>query len=390
MISLFAKIFLPKNLSEDKKRSAYGKLCGAVGIFLNLLLFAGKFIAGLISASIAITADAFNNLSDAGSSVVSLVSFRLSEQKPDAQHPYGHGRIEYIAGLIISGVILIMAYELLKDSVSKILHPAETNWSYLVLGILIASICVKLYMAIYNHRIGKQYDASTLKATAVDSLSDSLATTAVLVATLLEHFFGWKLDGWFGALVGLFVLIAGLKAAKETVDPLLGMPPEPEFVRAVEEITMGFDDNILGLHDLIVHDYGPGRRIISLHAEVPAEADILEMHDLIDNLESKLSEKLSCLTTIHMDPVVTSDPRIDSYKKSVTAIVREIDSEITSHDFRVVFGPSHTNLIFDIVLPFRLSSSSSEIQERIGNKVKQTLGDSFFCVINVDYKMASK
>lgn len=390
MISLFAKIFLPKNLSEDKKRSAYGKLCGAVGIFLNLLLFAGKFIAGLISASIAITADAFNNLSDAGSSVVSLVSFRLSEQKPDAQHPYGHGRIEYIAGLIISGVILIMAYELLKDSVSKILHPAETNWSYLVLGILIASICVKLYMAIYNHRIGKQYDASTLKATAVDSLSDSLATTAVLVATLLEHFFGWKLDGWFGALVGLFVLIAGLKAAKETVDPLLGMPPEPEFVRAVEEITMGFDDNILGLHDLIVHDYGPGRRIISLHAEVPAEADILEMHDLIDNLESKLSEKLSCLTTIHMDPVVTSDPRIDSYKKSVTAIVREIDSEITSHDFRVVFGPSHTNLIFDIVLPFRLASSSSEIQERIGNKVKQTLGDSFFCVINVDYKMASK
>lgn len=390
MISLFAKIFLPKNLSEDKKRSAYGKLCGAVGIFLNLLLFAGKFIAGLISASIAITADAFNNLSDAGSSVVSLVSFRLSEQKPDAQHPYGHGRIEYIAGLIISGVILIMAYELLKDSVSKILHPAETNWSYLVLGILIASICVKLYMAIYNHRIGKQYDASTLKATAVDSLSDSLATTAVLVATLLEHFFGWKLDGWFGALVGLFVLIAGLKAAKETVDPLLGMPPEPEFVRAVEEITMGFDDNILGLHDLIVHDYGPGRRIISLHAEVPAEADILEMHDLIDNLEAKLSEKLSCLTTIHMDPVVTSDPRIDSYKKSVTAIVREIDSEITSHDFRVVFGPSHTNLIFDIVLPFRLASSSSEIQERIGNKVKQTLGDSFFCVINVDYKMASK
>lgn len=390
MITLFAKLFLPKDLPDDRKRSAYGKLCGAVGIFLNLLLFAGKFIAGMISSSIAITADAFNNLSDAGSSVVSLVSFRLSEQKPDAEHPYGHGRVEYIAGLIIAGVILLMAYELLKDSISKIIHPASTTWSYLVLAILIASICVKLYMAFYNHKIGKQYDASTLKATAIDSLSDSLATTSVLIATLLEHFFSWKLDGWFGTLVGLFVLIAGLKAAKETVNPLLGMPPEPEFVRSVEEITLGFDDSILGLHDLIVHDYGPGRRIISLHAEVPAEADILEMHDLIDNLESKLSEKLSCLTTIHMDPVVTSDPRIDAFKENVKEIVENIDAEITTHDFRVVFGPSHTNLIFDIVLPFRLSSKASEITSRIGEEVKKRYGEKHFCVINVDYKMASK
>ncbi len=388
MITFLTGLFLKKDLPEDRKRSFYGKLCGAVGIFLNLVLFAGKLAAGLISSSIAITADAFNNLSDAGSSVVSLVSFRLSEQKPDAEHPYGHGRVEYIAGLIISGVILVMAYELIKDSIGKVLHPASTTWSVVVVVILIASILVKFYMAFYNSRVGKKIDSATLRATAADSLSDSLATTAVLIATLLEHFFSWKLDGWFGILVGLFILVAGLKAAKETVNPLLGAPPEPEFVRSVEDIVLHFDPVILGLHDLIVHDYGPGRRIISLHAEVPADGDIMAVHDVIDNLEYTLCTKLSCLASIHMDPVVTNDPHVDALKQKVTGIITGIDSELTMHDFRVVTGPTHTNLIFDVVLPFRLSSQSEDIKKQIQQTVSETIGNNYFCVINIDYQMS--
>lgn len=388
MITFLTGLFLKKDLPEDRKRSFYGKLCGAVGIFLNLVLFAGKLAAGLISSSIAITADAFNNLSDAGSSVVSLVSFRLSEQKPDAEHPYGHGRVEYIAGLIISGVILVMAYELIKDSIGKVLHPASTTWSVVVVVILIASILVKFYMAFYNSRVGKKIDSATLRATAADSLSDSLATTAVLIATLLEHFFSWKLDGWFGILVGLFILVAGFKAAKETVNPLLGAPPEPEFVRSVEDIVLHFDPVILGLHDLIVHDYGPGRRIISLHAEVPADGDIMAVHDVIDNLEYTLCTKLSCLASIHMDPVVTNDPHVDALKQKVTSIITGIDSELTMHDFRVVTGPTHTNLIFDVVLPFRLSAQSEDIKKQIQQTVSETIGNNYFCVINIDYQMS--
>lgn len=388
MITLLSKLFLPKDLPEERKRGAYGRLCGLVGILLNMLLFAGKALAGVLSSSIAITADAFNNLSDAGSSVVSLVSFRLAEQKPDAEHPYGHGRVEYIAGLIISGVILLMAYELIKDSIGKILHPSSTKWSLVVVAILLVSIVVKFYMAYYNSAIGRKIDSATLRATATDSLSDCLATTAVMVATLLEHFFSWRLDGWFGLLVGVFILIAGYRAGKETLNPLLGTPPSPEFVHSVEDIVLGFDEKILGIHDLIVHDYGPGRRIISLHAEVPAEGDMLEIHDVIDNLEHTIGERLSCLPTIHMDPVVTKDPRIDALKKQLKDILSSIDEEITFHDFRVVFGPSHTNLIFDIVLPFRLSGSSGELTGRISSLVRKEIGDRYFCVINIDYKLA--
>lgn len=389
MITLLAKLFLKKDLPEDRRRAAYGKLCGIAGIILNILLFAGKFIAGLISSSIAITADAFNNLSDAGSSVVSLVSFRLSEQKPDAEHPYGHGRVEYIAGLVISGVILVMAYELIKESVGKVLHPASTTWSIVVIIILIASILVKCYMSFYNRRIGKKIDSATLRATATDSLSDCIATSAVLLATLLEHFFSWKLDGWFGIVVGIFILVAGVRAAKETIDPLLGAPPEPEFVRSVEELVCNFDPNILGCHDLMVHDYGPGRRMISLHAEVPAEGDVLALHDVIDNLEHTISRKLSCLATIHMDPVVTTDPDVDRLKGIVKDVLTGIDEELSMHDFRVVKGPTHTNLIFDIVVPFRLSAENERLLSEIRKGVKERAGENCFCVIEIDYKISS-
>ena len=384
MITLLSRIFLRGERSEEQTRSAYGKLCGIVGIFLNLLLFAGKFFAGLLSGSIAVTADAFNNLSDAGSSVVSLVSFRISEQKPDAKHPYGHGRIEYVAGLIISAVIIIMAYELIKDSVGKIIHPEETEWSVVVLVILIASILVKCYMAFYNARLGKRYDAAALRATAIDSLSDCVATTVVLLCTVLSHIFSWKIDGYAGVLVGGFILLAGIRAAKEVINPLLGEPPEKEYVDSIEQLVLAFDPAILGVHDLMVHDYGPGRRVISLHAEVPAEGNVLELHDIIDNLEHSLSKELGCVATIHMDPVVTGDPRVDELRYAVTDILASIDERITMHDFRVVFGPSHTNLIFDIVLPFDYPTSEEDILEDIDSRVKSKLGPTHFTVVQVD------
>ena len=384
MITLLSRIFLRGERSEEQTRSAYGKLCGIVGIFLNLLLFAGKFFAGLLSGSIAVTADAFNNLSDAGSSVVSLVSFRISEQKPDAKHPYGHGRIEYIAGLIISAVIIIMAYELIKDSVGKIIHPEETEWSVVVLVILIASILVKCYMAFYNARLGKRYDAAALRATAIDSLSDCVATTVVLLCTVLSQIFGWKIDGYAGVLVGGFILLAGIRAAKEVINPLLGEPPEKEYVDSIEQLVLAFDPAILGVHDLMVHDYGPGRRVISLHAEVPAEGNVLELHDIIDNLEHSLSKELGCVATIHMDPVVTGDPRVDELRYAVTDILASIDERISMHDFRVVFGPSHTNLIFDIVLPFDYPTSEEDVVADIDSRVKSKLGPTHFTVIQVD------
>ena len=384
MITLLSRIFLRGERSEEQTRSAYGKLCGIVGIFLNLLLFAGKFFAGLLSGSIAVTADAFNNLSDAGSSVVSLVSFRISEQKPDAKHPYGHGRIEYVAGLIISAVIIIMAYELIKDSVGKIIHPEETEWSVVVLVILIASILVKCYMAFYNARLGKRYDAAALRATAIDSLSDCVATTVVLLCTVLSHIFGWKIDGYAGVLVGGFILLAGIRAAKEVINPLLGEPPEKEYVDSIEQLVLAFDPAILGVHDLMVHDYGPGRRVISLHAEVPAEGNVLELHDIIDNLEHSLSKELGCVATIHMDPVVTGDPRVDELRYAVTDILASIDERIPMHDFRVVFGPSHTNLIFDIVLPFDYPTSEEDVVSDIESRVKSKLGPTHFTVIQVD------
>ena len=384
MITLLSKLFVRKDLSEEQERSSYGKLCGIVGIGLNLLLFAGKFFAGLISGSIAITADAFNNLSDAGSSVVSLVSFRISEQKPDARHPYGHGRIEYLAGLIISAVIIVMAYELIKDSISKIIHPEDTDWSVTILVILVASIFVKCYMAFYNSRLGKRYNAAALRATAIDSLSDCAATTVVLICTILSHVKGWRIDGYAGLLVGGFILFAGIRAAREVINPLLGEPPEQEYVERIEHLVLDFDPAILGVHDLMVHDYGPGRRVISLHAEVPAEGNVLELHDVIDNLEHKLCSELGCVATIHMDPVVTSDSRVDELRYQIIDILASINETISMHDFRVVFGPSHTNLIFDIVLPFDFPLPEDNLLADIERLVHERIGRTYFTVIQVD------
>ena len=385
MVSILAKIMGIENLAQDKKRSAYGKLCGVVGVVLNILLFAGKFLAGWISNSIAITADAFNNLSDAGSSLVTLIGFKLAEQKPDSDHPFGHGRMEYLSGLIVSAVILMMGFELVKDSIDKILHPTGVDFSIVVLVILIASIVGKCYMALYNYHYGKRFESSTLKATAVDSLSDCVSTTVVLIATLVGYYTNIQIDGFCGIAVGILIFVAGINAAKETLSPLLGEAPDPEFVAQIEEMVLEFDkDSIVGIHDLIVHDYGPGRRIISLHAEVPAEGNMMSLHDVIDNLEMKLRDELGCLTTIHMDPVVTTDERVTELKEKCISLVKEIGDTLSLHDFRVVFGDTHTNMIFDVVVPFEFYLSDSETIKLIQQRVWEKFGKNFFVVITID------
>ena len=382
MIRLLERIFISKK-PEKEKRQAYGILCGVVGILLNVCLFIGKFLAGVISNSIAITADAFNNLSDAGSSFVTLIGFKLAGAKPDPEHPFGHGRMEYVSGLVVAGAILIMAFELVRDSVDKILHPQETVFSTAALVILAISILVKLYMAYYNKSIGKKINSTAMRATSLDSLSDACATTVVLVSALIAEIFHVRIDGWCGALVGLFIFYSGINAAKETLDPLLGQPPEKEFVEEVERLVMQ-EKTVRGIHDLVVHDYGPGRLMISLHAEVPADRNILELHDMIDNLEKQIGEKMSCEAVIHMDPVVVGNPLIEELKRTEKGILAEIDSKLSLLDFRVVMGPTHTNLIFDVVIPFKYKLSDEELVGQLKSRTSELLGEEYFLVVKVD------
>lgn len=383
MITLLARFLIHEKEDKTRIRQSYGVLCGIVGIALNVLLFAGKLLAGMLSNSIAITADALNNLSDAGSSLVTLIGFRLAGAKPDSEHPFGHGRMEYISGLVVAAAILLMAYELIRDSIGKILHPEETETSLLVFIILAVSIFVKLYMAYYNRSIGRQIGSAAMKATATDSLSDAGATSVVFAASLIGHYTGVQIDGWCGVLVGLFIIYAGVQAAKETLDPLLGQPPEKELVEEIHKIVMAHEP-ICGIHDLIVHDYGPGRQMISLHAEVPAEGNILETHDAIDNVEKELRDKLGCEATIHMDPIITMDKRIYQLKMTVLEMLNEIDPVITMHDFRVVTGPTHTNLIFDIIVPFKFYIDDEVLTERMDTMVKERVGESYYIAMTID------
>lgn len=384
MIEFLARVFIRHRdgLSPSALRQAYGQLCGAVGIGLNLLLFVGKLFAGTISGSIAITADAFNNLSDAGSSLVTLLGFRLAGRKPDPEHPFGHGRMEYISGLAVAGLILLMGVELGKSSLKKILSPEEIVSSPLVLAILAVSVAVKLYMFYYNRSIGKKIKSAAMSATATDSLSDAVSTTAVLIATLVGQFTGLNIDGWVGLLVALFILFSAYKAAKETLSPLLGQTPDPEFVDRIEQIVLSYPE-VLNIHDLIVHDYGPGRVMISLHAEVSADGDLLQLHDVIDNAEHRLKKELGCMAVIHMDPIITNDAHTDALRMAVAEKVKTIDPRLTIHDFRTVPGPTHTNLIFDVVVPYDVKLTADEVRRRIGALVKE-LDENYFAVVQVD------
>lgn len=386
MISILAKIFIKDygNTTAPKVRQAYGMLCGAVGIALNFFLFLIKAAAGWISGSIAITADAFNNLSDAGSSVITLVGFKMAGQKPDSDHPFGHGRIEYISGLLVSVIILLMGAELLKSSLDKIIHPEPINSNLLILVILAVSICVKLYMFFYNRMVGQKINSATMLAASKDSISDSVSTLAVLITTLLAFFTDIHIDGWCGILVALFVIWTGIGAMKDTVSPLLGQPPEEEFVKQIESIIMEYKEKgVLGLHDLVVHNYGPGRVMLSVHVEVPSSGDILVLHDMIDLIEHRLANELNCSAVIHMDPVCVDDEMTNEAKGKVAAIVEKMEGDVKFHDFRIVHGPTHVNLIFDVVVPFNYSMSDSEVVSYIQDKVRRLEGN-YFAVIDVD------
>lgn len=385
MIELLAKWFIPHrdSMENGALRRAYGTLCGAVGIGLNILLFMGKFFAGQLSGSIAVTADAFNNLSDAGSSAVTLLGFRLAGKKPDTDHPFGHGRIEYISGLIVAGLILLMGVELAKSSFDKILHPQEVTFSALAVVILAVSVAVKLYMWFYNRRIGGKLRSAAMEATAMDSLSDAAATFAVLLATLIGKWTGLAVDGYVGLLVALFILFSAYKAAKETLSPLLGQAPDPELVQRIRDI-VAEHDTVVGIHDLVVHDYGPGRQMVSLHAEVPASGDILELHDVIDNIERELHEKLHVQAVIHMDPIVTDDAEVDALRRQVAELARQVEPRMTVHDLRVVRGTTHTNLVFDAVLPLDAAITPAEAARRIREKVSELDGD-YYAVVTVEH-----
>ena len=383
MVTLLAKLFIREERGDV--RQAYGILCGILGILLNVGLFTGKFIAGFLSNSVAITADAVNNLSDAGSSFITLIGFKLAGQKPDTEHPFGHGRMEYISGLVVAAAILLMGYELAKDSIKKILTPQETEFSFLVLGILAVSICVKIYMFYYNQSVGKKIDSAVMLATAKDSLSDSAATGVVLISALVSHYTSLKIDGYCGFLVALLIFYAGYSAAKDTLNPLLGQKASEEFEQEIEDLVMAHSE-ICGIHDLFVHDYGPGRQIISLHAEVPADSDIMIIHDVIDNIENELRLKLGCDATIHMDPIVTNDEHVTEMKNVIIQIIKELDERLNIHDFRMVEGQSHTNLIFDVVAPFRFYLEDEELVKEIFARTQKKLGECYFTVITVDKK----
>ena len=391
MISLLAKLFIKdrKNIKSPDVRSAYGVLCGVVGIILNIVLCIIKLTAAALTGSVSVAADAFNNLGDAGSSLITLIGFKLASQKPDPAHPFGHGRIEYLSALIVSMLIVLLGFELGKESISAILAPSPSNkLSIVAVVILSVSIIIKLYIFLYNRVMGKRLSSQAMLATATDSISDCISTTAVLVCAIVSPYVSFSLDGWCGLAVSVFILFSGIKSVKETMDPLLGTPPEKEFVDDIQKIVMSYPE-IVGIHDLIVHNYGPGRIMISLHAEVSQSIDILVAHDIIDNAENKLATALSCSAVIHLDPISTEDENVNSVKRKTEELAKAIDPEISIHDFRMVVGDSHTNLIFDMSVPYTVKKDDAELTAEMSRLVK-IIDSKFMTVINVDREYSTK
>ena len=370
------------NVTDPAVRERYGILSGAVGIVLNLLLSAGKLFAGLMTGSISITADAFNNLSDAGSSVVTLVGFKLAGQKADDGHPFGHGRMEYLAGLLVSLMILLVGVELGRSSIGKILRPEAVDFSLVSTGILAASILVKLWMGQFNRGLGRKIGSAAMAPPPADSISDAVATAAVLAGTLVNRFAHVNIDGWVGLAVAVFILRSGWGAAKDTINPLLGESPDPELVKQLRELVLSHPQ-VVGMHDLIIHDYGPGRRLCSFHAEVPQDADILDAHDAIDHIEREIKEKFGIETTVHMDPIATADEKVNQLRRQVADLARVVEPEMTIHDFRVVRGPTHTNVIFDAVVPHKCRLTDEEVLQRLRRAVS-TLDPAYQAVIQID------
>lgn len=390
MTQLLIRLFIkkPEQTQSPAVRAAYGSLAGIVGMVCNVLLCIGKLTVGTLFGSIAITADAVNNLSDASSNIVSLLGFKLASKAPDAEHPYGHGRYEYLAGLVVSVTILGIGLSLLKESVGKVLHPTQVVFSWLTVCVLVASILVKLWMSRFSHEIGLRISSETLLATAADSRNDVLSTGAVLLALVLCRLTGWdRLDGVMGVGVAAFILFSGWGLVMDTLSPLLGKSPDPELVEHIERTAMSYP-GVLGVHDLMVHDYGPGHQFASLHVEMPAEADPLESHDLIDNIERDFLQKDHLMVTIHYDPIVTSDAAVGVLRSRLTEYLRQIDPQLSLHDLRMVLGNTHTNVLFDLVLPAGYSGDTAALVGRIKSFVRQQ-DEKYNCIIKVEQSYAS-
>lgn len=385
MTKLLLKLFVPnwQEASHPSVRAKVGKLSGAVGIGCNLLLAVGKLIVGAAAGAVSVTADAMNNLSDATSSVVTLLGFRLAEKPADEEHPYGHARFEYLSGLAVAAIIVVIGFELAKTSVEKIFAPTPVEMSAAMVAVLVGSIAVKLWLFLFNRRLGKHISSDTLMATAADSRNDCIATLAVLVAALVEWLTDWRVDGFMGLGVALFILYSGAMLAKDTISPLLGETASPE-LRALIVSVVTTDPRILGYHDLMVHDYGPGQRFASLHVEMDQKEDPLECHELIDDLERTCLEKHNIHLVIHYDPVVTGDPELDRMRAVVEKILKELDGRITIHDFRMVSGKGHTNLIFDMALPSELMPRRKQLKQELDVRLEELEPGKFYTVVTFD------
>ncbi len=384
MIQLIIRTFIKnyKDVENHHVRESYGKLAGVVGIISNIILFIIKFTVGILFKSISVTADAVNNLSDAGSSIITLIGFKLSGKPADAKHPYGHARMEYITGLAVSFIIILLGVQLIQTSFDKVLHPEESVFSYLTITVLIISILMKLWQGMFNKKVGKTIHSTALEATAADSINDVVATSAVLLSTIIAKWTGVNLDGYMGILVAVFILVSGVKMIGETINPLLGMAPDQEMVDQIYKKIMSYD-TVLGIHDLVVHNYGPQRCFASVHVEVPASQDILISHDIIDNIERDFARDMDIHLVVHLDPIVTDDETTNLLKAQVKHIVKDISPDLSIHDFRAVVGVSHTNLIFDVCVPFSVKMSDAEITGLISRKVKE-INPTYYTVIVVD------
>ncbi len=387
MIQLLIQKFIPnwQDTHDSVVREKYGILAAAVGIISNLFLFLIKILAGLLAGSISIIADAVNNLSDAGSSIITLLAFKIASKPADPKHPYGHARIEYISGMAVSFIIVFFGLQLMGSSFQKILHPQSVSLSALTYIILVISILTKLWQGIFNRTLGKKISSEALQATAFDSLNDVCATSAVLISAVIYHFTSIPVDGWAGMLVAGFITFSGIKLVIETGNPLLGEAPDSEFIHEIGNKIMSYP-GVIGMHDLQVHSYGPGRVFATVHAEVPANVDILVSHDIIDNIEREVGSQMGIHLVIHMDPIVTDNEQINHLKSQLCNIIHSIDSQLSMHDFRAVSGPSHTNLVFDVVVPPSFLLPDSELSEQISQQAKK-LGN-YFCIITIDHNYA--
>lgn len=388
MTKLLIRLFVKNHDQVEHRlvRSAYGKMAGWVGIFCNLLLFIGKCIVGIAAGSVSIVADAINNLSDASSNIISLLGFKMGSKPADPDHPYGHARYEYLSGLFIAVLVMAIGIELLKTSIQKVWNPEPIEFTWVTGAVLVGSILVKLWMALFYRSIGKTISSKTLYATAADSRNDVISTAAVLIAGIIAHFTNLELDGWMGILVALFILYSGFDLVKDTLDPLLGKAPDPELVEKIQKKVLSYE-GILGTHDLMIHDYGPGRLFASVHVEMAAEEDVIECHEIIDTIEKDFLEQDGLNMLIHFDPIITNEEDTGDVRGWLSRQVKTIDEGITIHDLRLVPGQCHTGMIFDCVVPYGFSMTDEELKQEIQKLVSAEYPD-YQCTITIDKSYA--